>query len=81
MAQVAMPHDQGAVRLDHLEGVGTGALNGHGESEESFLHGLTPPSRADRLAAGRARSTKSDEEPVRRRMVTVFDVFGDEVTG
>lgn len=29
MAQVAVPDDQGAVRLDHLERVCTGALNGH----------------------------------------------------
>lgn len=29
VTQVAVPHNQGAVRLDHLEGVGTGSLNGH----------------------------------------------------
>lgn len=29
VTQVAVPHNQGAIRLDHLEGVGTGPLNGH----------------------------------------------------
>lgn len=29
VTEVAVPYNQGAVRLDHLEGVGTGSLNGH----------------------------------------------------
>lgn len=29
VTKVAVPHNQGAIRLDHLEGVGTGPLNGH----------------------------------------------------
>lgn len=32
MAEVAVPHNQGAIRLDHLKGVGAVALNSHRET-------------------------------------------------
>lgn len=53
-----MPHDQGAVRLDHLEGMGTGALDGHGEERESSSSssdGLAAPAQAGKQAAGRKK--------------------------
>lgn len=46
VTEVAVPHDQGAIRLDHLEGMGTVALDGHREENRQFLCGFAPPTQA-----------------------------------